>query len=33
MALVGREKVVCDSGSGRGTVDNKVGEGGERYAR
>ena len=30
MALVGREEVGCASGSGGGTVDDKVGEGDDR---
>ena len=33
VAVVGREKVGCASGSGGGTVDDKVGEDGERDAR
>ena len=33
VAMVGREEVGCASGSGGGTVDNKVGEGDERDAR
>ena len=33
MALVGREEVGCTSGSGGGTVDDKVGEGEENDAR
>ena len=32
-AMVGREQVGCASGSGGGTVDYKVGEDDERYAR
>ena len=31
--MVGREVVGCASGSGEGTVDDKVGEGDERDAR
>ena len=33
MAVVGREQVGCASGSGGGTVDDKVGEDDERDAR
>ena len=33
VAVVGREKVGCASGSGGGTVDDKVGEDDERDAR
>ena len=33
VALVGREEVGCASGSGGGTVDDKVGVGDERDAR
>ena len=33
LALVGREDVGCASGTGGGTVDDKVGEGDEKYAR
>ena len=33
VAVVGREQVGCASGSGGGTVDDKVGEGDERDAR
>ena len=33
VALVGREEVGCASGSGGGTVDDKVGEGDEKDAR
>ena len=33
VAMVGREQVGCASGSGGGTVDNKVGEDNERDAR
>ena len=33
MAMVGREQVGCASGSGGGTVDDKVGEDDERDAR
>ena len=33
VAVVGREQVGCASGSGGGTVDNKVGEDDERDAR
>ena len=31
MALVGREEVGCASGSGVGTVGDKVGKGDEKY--
>ena len=33
MAMVGREQVGCASGSGGGTVGDKVGEDNERDAR
>ena len=33
MAIVGREQVGCASGSGEGTVDDKVGEDDKRDAR
>ena len=33
VAVVGREQVGCASGSGEGTVDDKVGEDDERDAR
>ena len=33
VAVVGREQVGCASGSGRGTIDDKVGEDDERDAR
>ena len=33
VAMVGREQMGCASGSGMGTVDDKVGEDNERYAR
>ena len=33
VALVGREEVGCASGSGRETVDDKMGEGDERDGR